>query len=428
MPQFMQLPSIEFPQNAVLDVRGFGNALGEFGTAMKERGERQQNALIGGKLAAGDYAGGASEAFRLGKLDTGLGIQKFKTAQDTAAEERQTKLIQRMAGLAEDARNEKDPARQADKFKKFMAIPGVMNALPEAYRADPHAALGYIVSSAYPKDPLERRKTESDIAASGATAYAQRQHGDYYKAQAAALATKAGYEVKEVGGKLVAYDKAAPAKATVIYGGGDANVAENISGGLTELAGIPQRYDAFEHGVGTFRGSESHHPMGYLARTWGSVSSLVQGTRDSPSEVRRAIDGSVQTLAASIKPLIRKPGEGTWGIIDQEKLESVVGNLKLANNKAEYYRGLEEVRRRLKANFNVDLPPIPGVTPETKSGLPAAVPASVPPVVRAAPPAQPAVQPVPAVGTYRDTPQGRFRFRGGNPNDRTNWEGPITGR
>lgn len=165
MPTFMQLPP--YSVGNPLDTSPLTGAIDSFGNALKENRKRQQNIAIGNRLAAGDYSGGAALAFGAGELETGMGIRKFKSAEDAAADERQQKLIARMAGLAQDALDEKDPARQADKFKKFMAIQGVTNALPEAYRADPRTALGYVVSSARGyQDSLERRLKLAQAAAS----------------------------------------------------------------------------------------------------------------------------------------------------------------------------------------------------------------------------------------------------------------------
>lgn len=144
----------------------------------------------------------------------------------------------------------------------------------------------------------------------------------------------------------------------------------NITGGLNELASLPDQFDSFDNAVGSFRGDETSwtgRTVGTLGRVWGSFTSAVERTGTSPSEVRRAIAGSTETLAASIKPLIRGPTEGVWSDADQQRLSSIIGDLAQANNKEEYYRGLEGVRRRVEANFGLKLPPISGI-PEKFSG------------------------------------------------------------
>jgi hypothetical protein len=160
--------------------------------------------------------------------------------------------------------------------------------------------------------------------------------------------------VKEVNGKLVAVSPDGT-KATEIYGGSEGELATKISGTLNELATIPQRYDSFQDAVGSFQGGDIP-VVSQAARIGGSIASAFSKT--SPSEVRRSIDGTSETLAATIKGLIRKPGEGSWTDADQKRLDYIVGDLKKANNVAEYNRGLEEVRRRVEASFNIKLPPL----------------------------------------------------------------------
>jgi hypothetical protein len=77
-----------------------------------------------------------------------------------------------------------------------------------------------------------------------------------------------------------------------------------------------------------------------------------------PAEVRRAIEGATNTLASVLKPLIRKPGEGAWSDRDQAVLNSIVGNLTQAKDRTQYLRELENVRQRINANFNLNLPPV----------------------------------------------------------------------
>lgn len=139
------------------------------------------------------------------------------------------------------------------------------------------------------------------------------------------------------------------------------DVATNLQRGLSEAATIPQRYDAFDNATGEWRSSDSWMPGPLLARAWGSLSSALEMDRTSPGETRRAIEGSIETLSASIKPLIRKPGEGSWTDADQARLVSIVGPLTKANNKSQYYRALQEVRRRISANFGMDIAKIQNI-------------------------------------------------------------------
>jgi hypothetical protein len=125
----------------------------------------------------------------------------------------------------------------------------------------------------------------------------------------------------------------------------------------------------FEAATGPLQGADGY-VLAPLARAWGSVINMAGS--HSTTEVRNRISGDSLALAAAIKPLVRKPGEGTWTDKDQELLNSIVGNLAQANNDTEYFRGLEAVRARIKANFGIDLPPIniPGAQGKLQGQVP----------------------------------------------------------
>lgn len=144
-------------------------------------------------------------------------------------------------------------------------------------------------------------------------------------------------------------------------------VERNIMGGMRELYGIPDRYGGdkgvFGSAVGPFQGDPNSWFLGPVARALGSLKTL--GNEKAPAEVRRAIQGATDTVASVIKPLIRKPGEGTWSDADQARLNMIVGELAQANDVAQYRRELDNVRRRINANFHLSLPPL---GPEGASG------------------------------------------------------------
>jgi hypothetical protein len=171
---------------------------------------------------------------------------------------------------------------------------------------------------------------------------------------------QAGFKINEVGGKLVATDPAGNSK--VVYGseGVDPAVVKNITGGLTELNTIPGRYGgdkgAFGSAVGPFQGDDGGYIMGPVARALGSLYQI--RNPQAPSEARRAIQGATDTLASVLKPLIRKPGEGSWSDADQARLDRIMGNLTHANDVKQYRRELDNVRQRINANFSVSIPEI----------------------------------------------------------------------
>jgi len=146
----------------------------------------------------------------------------------------------------------------------------------------------------------------------------------------------------------------------VIYDGNQSTQAAEqagIQGGIDQLAAVPQAYKGLENAIGTFQGDDSSYILAPISRVFGSIAAGLEGA-DSPSQIRRKIRGDTEALATAIKPLIRKPGEGTWTDADQARLVSIVGDLQLANTKKEYLKGVNDVVRRLNANFNLNLKPV----------------------------------------------------------------------
>ncbi len=141
------------------------------------------------------------------------------------------------------------------------------------------------------------------------------------------------------------------------------STAGKISGGLNRLATVPTDVgtQSFEYATGPLQGTEDSawfNPGPPLARAWGSIANAAFGNSTATTSVRNRIAGDVEALAAVIKPLIRKPGEGPWTDSDQRRLVSVVGSLAESNNVEDYRRNLENVRQRIMSNFGIQLPPI----------------------------------------------------------------------
>lgn len=138
--------------------------------------------------------------------------------------------------------------------------------------------------------------------------------------------------------------------------------AANIAGGLGELRNLTKDFDdtSFESAVGPYQGAEPDSLAGAvpinIARAFGEIGNWWGKGGSSPSEVRSAIRGSTEALAAAIKPLIRGPGEGVWTDADQARLVSVVGDLPQASTKKEFLSRLNRVRDRVKSNFGIDIP------------------------------------------------------------------------
>jgi len=105
----------------------------------------------------------------------GLDEKRFGLEAQRAADEREAKLAQRFAGIAQMIQDEKDPVRQRGMFEKFMAadprIANVVASLPAEARGDHLAVTKYLVGLARGyQDPLEVEAKRAQIAASRAAA------------------------------------------------------------------------------------------------------------------------------------------------------------------------------------------------------------------------------------------------------------------
>jgi hypothetical protein len=137
----------------------------------------------------------------------------------------------------------------------------------------------------------------------------------------------------------------------------------DITKGLRELHSIPGRYGGdkgvFGSAVGPLQGDPDSY-VGSIARGLGSMWTAFE--KESPSEVRRAIQGGQDTLMNVLKKLIRPPGsaEGPLSDADQARLDRIIGPLMQANDVAQYRRELENVRRRINENFRLNIPEFEG--------------------------------------------------------------------
>ena len=182
-----------------------------------------------------------------------------------------------------------------------------------------------------------------------------------------------------------------------------------IAEGLKNLSNMATTYDdeSFQNAVGPFQGAVPDGLAGAVpinaARAWGEIANWYNGGKTAPSEIRSNIHGSVEALAAAIKPLIRAPGEGVWTDQDQARLVSVVGDLAQASSKEEYLRRLTAVRDRVKSNFNLDVPfEVPQAAPQA--------PASFAPRGAPSAPVQPTPQAIEALRANANNPQIRQQF------------------
>lgn len=160
-----------------------------------------------------------------------------------------------------------------------------------------------------------------------------------------------------------------------------AKTAEQFAGGLEQLQRFPEEFgkEAFERAVGPwsattpqtddekggFWGSGvSLNSLGQnVARGWGELQAAYQGGA-APTEVRDRIQTATKNLAAVMKPMIRKPGEGAWSDKDQANLEAQLGNLERVRDVNEFDRRLSDVKENISKIF---LMPVREPQPQPRS-------------------------------------------------------------
>lgn len=257
-----------------------------------------------------------------GQFSQTHGLQKktFDSNENVRRKTMEHNLVKRFAGAAQLVGNEADPAKRAQMWQHFTSTdPRILSGMPEQLRNDPVAGAQFLIALARGyQDPMQARLNKARI------------NGLEAKAKAALA-------------------KANPKK----------NLASNIVGGLNRLSSVPSEYSRgeFENAVGTSQGDEQGGMLTGITRSAASLWSGIAGGA-SPTQIRSRIAGDTEALAAAIKPLIRGPGEGVWTDSDQARLVSVVGDLATANTPEDYNQRLRDVRKRVQANFGMQLPEI----------------------------------------------------------------------
>lgn len=145
-------------------------------------------------------------------------------------------------------------------------------------------------------------------------------------------------------------------------------VAEQFRGGIEQLSRFPEEFgtQAFERAIGPWQAdadSEGVGTVGGIVNYFGQLFARADAEMDalkkggaSPTEVRDRIGTATKNLAAVMKPLIRKPGEGAWTDKDQANLEKQIGELSRSRSVGEYERRLGDIRENVSKIFTIDVP------------------------------------------------------------------------
>ena len=157
---YVPLPAFRAPRP--LNFSGLNEGIDALGQGFKENRLLSQNKEIGNALQSGDYNAGAKAAFGYGDLNTGMQLQNAQRdiantqyqrqrqeaadkraaasegrAATSFADDRRTKLISSVAGIAERIRNEADPERKSAMVQAFVSSHPRLKSQLDSYKFDP---------------------------------------------------------------------------------------------------------------------------------------------------------------------------------------------------------------------------------------------------------------------------------------------------
>jgi hypothetical protein len=148
-------------------------------------------------------------------------------------------------------------------------------------------------------------------------------------------------------------------------------VAQQFAGGIERLRGLPKEFGRapFERALGPLSADDATTSGG---GAWGTGISLSGGLQQlargkaelmaeyeggaTPTEVRDRLNTTVKNIAAVMKPMVRKPGEGAWTDKDQENLEAQIGKLDRSRSLEEYMRRINDIEENMRKIFKVNIP------------------------------------------------------------------------
>lgn len=383
MVNFLNLPTVQAPRNALVDLSPIGNAIdgNRRNALMVQEGQRQDQQLAMQR---------ENQQYQRGR------DQKQDSRADVEWFAKQAAAVDQLQG----------PARVQAYQGLLARHPGRASLTPEYL--DPINGPKLIMAEAGQfRDPredqlkdLEIKRQNAQIGLIGAQTAAASRRGSPDVDQRVSDLKRFSIDPSSPEGQMYIFNGKMPSKAydNKAYVAKQDGTITGIEKGLENLNTKAAAYDdsSFANAVGPIQGSTPDSLLGSIpvnvARIAGEVGNWWEGGKTAPSEVRSTIMADTETLAAAIKPLIRKPGEGVWTDQDQARLVSIVGDLSQARDKPEFKRRLNNVRDRLKANFNLDI---------NFDALGGQQPNALP-------------QPGEVIDGHR--------FKGGNPGDKQNWE------
>lgn len=334
----------------------------------QDRERRMTLADLGGHLSAGDYEAATKSAFAGGLPGVGFRAQQMGQQERqrvaNAEEKRLDGIKSQVRDLAMLGLQEQNPRRQAAIYQKIRSfLPEGATVGPEY--DNPRDALALIaVESGGAKTLFERQQQqrlnarqdqrfEADQAHRANTLDLERQRLDIARKRASQR-RQVDPLAQELKRERIAEIQAKRKQRQQDHQAGVEETrakADNLRAGLENLA-VTSKMEGFNASVGQYQGGEAS----FAGTALRNVNDLL--APGGQREIRAKISGDTRALSAAIKPLIRKPGEGTFTDADQRQLDEVLGDLSEAQNATEFKRRLLAVRDRIEANFGLRLGPL----------------------------------------------------------------------
>lgn len=388
--KWISLPEIAFGSNVADDFnKGYETG--------KDIYDRDTLFEIGKRGEAGDYDGMRKVAFARGNPDAAFKVQNFQDQREAKERDYEKEFSTTAAGVFSNfIDKETDPVKRKalwDRMRSSHRLYGTQLTKFGIDPEDPDAASRFFIAKARGYvDPAKEAENAAELRLKNARAGYYERMGDGDGTDGAA-----GGKIVQSGGRIYRVGPEGSAVDITPGGGGSngtSNIEANIAAGLDRLSAAPEEYgsESFTNAIGPWQGDNESWPLPQIARGYGSVLNAAKGGNGNVGEVRNRIAGDANALAMAIKPLVRKPGEGTWTDADQALLSSIVGDLATARDEEEYNRRIEGVRERIKANFGIDI----------RGGQSARAPAPS----------------TPQPGTVIDG----YLFKGGDPSKSDNWQ------
>lgn len=314
--------------------------------------ERMTLSEIGAVAASGDYTAAARKAFESGKLGIGNQFQghadQRQARASVANEKRMAELKKKLGNRAIIAMREANPKRQAAMWESIKREHG--GQLGPEY-GDAATGLALVAAeSGMLQQLLQFEQGDRRIDLQRERLNLERQTRLQPKtrdpldvAYKTARIDDIRFKQEQARKKVEAAEAEARAEQERAQ-----SQTNNLRQGIENLNSATEM-PGFNNAVGQFQGGETS----VLGAPVRAVNDLL--SPGGQREIRAKIEGDTRALSTAIKPLIRKPGEGTFTDADQRQLDQVLGDLAGAQDEAEYRRRLSAVRDRIEANFGLKL-------------------------------------------------------------------------